>query len=84
MLTDRIESYTKELADKYIALLNEHLSIKIRNRSHIVQASPCIWLLNGTMCVGETHAHQPEIILRRIYQYGVHCIEHVERCLCHT
>ena len=56
MLTDRIkELYGKELADKYIALLNEHFIYKNDETSlanYCASITMYPWLLNGTMCVG--------------------------------
>jgi ribonucleoside-triphosphate reductase len=56
MLTDRIkELYGKELADKYIALLNEHFIYKNDETSlanYCASITMYPWLLNGTTCVG--------------------------------
>ena len=56
MLTDRIkEMYGKELADKYIGMLNEHFIYKNDETSlanYCASITMYPWLLNGTMSIG--------------------------------
>ena len=81
LLTDRIKKmYGKQLADEYIdtrrdiarQLLCFHHHVSMAHRRHYVYR----WQFHGT--------NQPQVVLWRLRQHGVHGVEHAFRSLCHT
>ena len=87
MLTG-LKMYGKELADKYIGMLNEHFIYK-NDETSLANCHASITMYRAAERY-HTHrrelnaAHQPEIVLRRVREYGLHRVEHAERRLRHA
>ena len=79
MLTDRLkEMYGKELSDKYLRLLKDHFIYKNDETSmanYCASITMYPWLLNGTLGGRQLDApDQPQVVLRRLRQHGLHRI----------
>ena len=90
MLTDRLkEMYGKELADKYIEMLNDHFIYKNDETSlanYCASITMYPWLIGGTISIGGQFESpdQPQVILRRLREYGFYRVEYAQRRLRHT